>query len=102
MSGHGTPPGKVRIQIPGYAWLDALRNNFIRDNESWWERREYPHEHVAYIAIVDVKQARMIQHALEGQSKVTMTHQNRWALARACIRIEADINVMDSPTDISF
>jgi len=96
-SGREAGPNQIRIQLPGYAWLDALRSSFIADNESWWERREYPREKVVYIAIVDAEQALMIAHALEGQSKVTMGHQSRWALHRAVLRIEADIKVLGQP-----
>ena len=102
MPARETPRGKIRVQIPGYAWLDALRSSFIADNESWWERREHAKEQVAYVAFLDPDEARMVQHALEGQSKVTLTYQHRWALERACLRIEADINVLEQTMDIQW
>ena len=103
MSGRGEAhAGQVRVQIPAYAWLDALKSSFIADNESWWERREQGRGSVAYVAVLEVEQARMVAHALEGQSKVTWGHQSRWALTRAVLRIDADIKVMDLDSGPEF
>jgi hypothetical protein len=101
MSTPPTPRGKVRVQIPGYAWLDALSSPFIADHESWWERHEYPHEHVAYVAYLDREQARQVQQALE-EAKVKAPYQRRWALDRACMRIEADLKVMGKKVEIRW
>jgi hypothetical protein len=92
-----TPRGAIRVQIPGYAWDAAMEHSLIADNPGWWERREYDggrEKHVVHVALLDPERARMVGHALEGQSKMTRDHHERWALTRAALRIEADLAVM--------
>lgn len=92
-----TPSGKIRVQIPGYAWLDALQESFIADNEGWFEHRVSDHSRHGqlsyYVAIVDPVIATMLASRLEARAALTLG-QSGWALRRAAIRIEADVAVL--------
>lgn len=89
-----TPRGKIRVQIPGYAWLDALKESFVADNEGWFEQRRQGERGASYVAFLDPEVALMLAHRLEGRAPLVKNHQRSWALRRIALRIEADVAVL--------
>jgi hypothetical protein len=91
--------GQIRVQIPGYAWDEALRDSFIADHEGWFERRAHQHkihgELVTYVALLETDPARLLAVALERRAVVARLGNSGWALRRAALRIEADIAVIE-------
>lgn len=86
----------IRVQIPGYAWLEALKEPFIVDNEGWFEQRVSRNGTASwYVAKLDPERARLLGSALEHRAVMSQLGNTGWALRRAAIRIEADINVED-------
>ena len=91
---------RIRVQIAGAAWLDALKSSFIADNEHWFEQRVHGGRGSAYVAYLDPQTALMVAHALEGQVKMIFSDGNpsdannrRVSMGRTVLRIRADAAV---------